>query len=180
MGEALAGGGAGSVVAVSSGVGSCDLYENAIVTGTDEAVASLVAFGPEAVHRLRQHLTGEMRPAIPEGTSDRLVLDNLMWVSHEVAGAYPDEFLVAFANDRWNENPFVCAGLGAIRRREVTERLLHILTSKNHWLRVDAAVALRGHTHPDLEGALAEALDDPDELVRYHVEERLAELRGEP
>ena len=151
-----------------------------MVDGTDEAIAAWIATGPESVHRLHQELTRELRVVVPEGTSDRLLLDNLMWASHEVARAFSDEFLSAFADDRWDENPFVCSGLGAIRRPEVTERLMRILRSKNHWLRIDAAVALRGHRHPDLEAVLVAALDDPDYLVRYHVEERLAEVGDEP
>lgn len=151
-----------------------------MVDGTDEAIAAWIATGPGSVHRLHQELTRELRVAVPEGTSDRLLLDNLTVASYKVARAFPDEFLTVFADDRWDENPFVCSGLGAIRRPEVTERLMRILRSKNHWLRIDAAVALRGHRHPDLEAALVAALDDPDYLVRYHVEERLAEVGDEP
>jgi len=40
-------------------------------------------------------------------------------------------------------------------------------------------VALRGHRHPGLEAVLVAALEDPDYLVRYHVEERLAEVSDE-
>jgi HEAT repeat protein len=152
------------------------LFTRAMVEGTDEAIAAWIATGPESVRRLRQHLTGEQRIVVPEGTSGRLLLDNLGWTSHEVARAFPDEFLSAFADDRWDEDPFVCSGLGAIRRPEVTERIMRILTSGNQWLRIDAAVALRGHHHPALETVLVAALEDPDYLVRYHVEERLAEI----
>jgi hypothetical protein len=152
------------------------LFTRALVDGTDEAIAAWIATGPESVHRLRRELTAELRAVVPEGTHDRLLLDNLMWASHQVARAFPDQFLSTFEDDHWDENPFVCSGLGAIRRREVTERLMRILRSTNHWLRIDAAVALRGHRHPDLEAALVAALDDPDYIVRYHVEERLAEL----
>ncbi len=155
------------------------LFTQVLVDGTDEAIAAWIATGDETVHRLHQELTGERRTALPEGTPDRLLLDNLMWASHEVAGAFPDEFLSAFADGRWDENPFVCSGLGAIRRPEVTERLMRILKSENHWLRIDAAVALRNHRHPDLEAALVAALLDPEYLVRYHVEERLAELEDQ-
>ena len=83
------------------------------------------------------------------------------------------------ADGRWDENPFVCSGLGTIRRPEVTERLMRILRSKNQWLRIDAAVALRGHQHPELQTALVAALQDPDYLVRYHVEERLTEIEDQ-
>jgi len=150
-----------------------------MVDGTEEAIAAWIGTGPESVHRLYQQLTHELRVVVPEGTSDRLLLDNLGWASHEVARAFPDEFLSVFADDRWDESPFVCSGLGTIRRPEVTERLMRILRSKNHWLRIDAAVALRGHRHPDLEAVLVAALEDPDYLVRYHVEERLAEVGDE-
>lgn len=155
------------------------LFTRVLVDGTDEAIARWIAAGPESVHRLRQELTRELPAVVPEGTPDRVLLDNIGWASHEVARAFPDEFLSAFADGRWDESYVVCSGLGAIRRPEVTERLMRILKSKNHWLRIDAAVALRGHRHPDLEAALVAALEDPDELVRYHVEERLAEMGGE-
>jgi hypothetical protein len=169
-----------SVVAVPGDSEPDRLFTRVIVDGTDEAIAVWIATGPESVHRLYQELTRELRAVVPEGTSDRLLLDNLRWASHEVARAFPDEFLSAFADDRWDEDPFVCSGLGAIRRPEVTERLMRILRSKNHWLRIDAAVALRGHRHPDLVAVLVAALKDPDYLVRYHVEERLAEVGDEP
>ena len=156
------------------------LFAQALVDGTDEAIAGLIATGPGTVHRLLQELTGERRATVPEGTADRLLLDNLTWISHEVARAFPDEFLTAFTEDHWDENSFVCSGLGAIQRPEVTERLMRILTSKNKWLRISAAVALRDHRHPDLKAALVAALEDPDYLVRYHVEERLAEREGQP
>jgi hypothetical protein len=152
------------------------LFAQVLIDGTDEAIAAWIATGPESVHRLRQELTRERSVILPKGTSDRLVLDNLTWACHEVARAFPAEFLATFAEDHWDENPFVCSGLGAIRRPEVTERLMRILTGKNHWLRISAAVALRNHRHPDLKAALVAALGDPDDIVQYHVEERLAEL----
>ena len=153
-----------------------DLFTRVLVDGTDEAIEAWLATGPTTVHRLRQELTGERRATIPRGTSMRLVLDNLGGASHETADSYPDEFLAAFADESWNASPTVTTGLGAIRRPEVTERLMRILESESHWLRISAAAALRGHEHPNLEAALVVALDDPDELVRYHVAERLAEM----
>lgn len=155
------------------------LFTLVIVEGTGEAIASWIAAGPAAVRRLRQELTGERRISVPESTSPRDLLDNLMSASYEAARAFPDEFLAAFADSRWDESPAACCGFGAIRRPEVTERLMRILRSKSHWLRINAAVALRGHHHPDLEAALVTALEDPDYLVRYHVEERLAEIRNQ-
>lgn len=169
-----------SVTTVATNPDPERLFTRVLVDGTAEAVAAWIDSGPESVRRLHQELTRELRVVVPEGTSERLLLDNLGWASHEVARAFPDEFLSAFADDRWDENPFVCSGLGAIRRPEVTERLMRILRSENHWLRIGAAAALRGHRHPDLEAALSAALDDPDHIVRYHVEERLAEFGDEP
>lgn len=155
------------------------LFAQVLVDGTDEAFEVWIASGPGSVHRLFRELSGERRASVPDGTPDRLLLDNLRRASYEAARAFPDEFLSVFADDRWDENPFVCSGLGAIRRPEVTERLMRILTSDDHWLRVDAAVALRGHRHPDLEAALLAAMLDPDYLVRYHVEQRMAEIAEE-
>lgn len=155
------------------------LFAAAIVEGTDQAIAAWIADGPGGVYRLRQELTRERRIHLPEGTSDRFILDNLRLASCEAARAFPDEFLTAFADTRWDEDPFACAGFGAIRRPKVTERLLRTLQSKDHWLRIDAAVALRGHQHPDLKAALEAALEDPDYLMRYHVEERLAEIAAQ-
>ena len=151
-------------------------FVRVLTEGTDEAINAWIAEGPRSVARLRHELSGKHRAAVPEGTAERELLDNLMWASHEVAAALPDEFLEAFHNEKWDENPFVCSGLGAIRRPEVTERLIGILKTQNHWLRMSAAVALRGHSHPELHAALIDAQEDPDDLVRYHVEERLAEL----
>jgi hypothetical protein len=155
-------------------------FARVLIDGTDEAITSWIADGSDAVGRLRQELSGERRAAIPDGISDRARLDNLIWASHEVASAFPDEFLSTFHDARWDEDPFVCFGLGAIRRPEVTERLMRILRDQGHWLRIDAAVALSGHDHPELRAALMRAREDPDYIVRYHVEERLAELQNQP
>ncbi len=152
------------------------LFATALIEGTDEALAAWVTVGPEAVDQLGRYLSRELQLPIPNGTSDRVVLDNLSSASFAVARAYPDDYWAAFESGRWDENPFVCIGLGAIRRPEVTERLMRILRNGNQWLRIDAAVALRGHRHPMLEAALFAALEDPDSIVRYHVEERLAEM----
>jgi hypothetical protein len=155
------------------------LFTQVLLDGSDEAIANWIATGAEAVRRLHRELTGERRVVLPKGTPDRLFLDNLTWASHEVAGAFPDQFLATFADRRWDEDPFVCSGLGAICRPEVTERLMRILASQDQWLRLSAAVALRDHRHPNLKAALEDALRDPDYLVRHHVEERLAELDDE-
>ena len=151
-------------------------FVRVLTEGTDEAINAWIAHGPGSVARLRHELSGTRRAVIPQGTSERELLDNLTWASHELASAFPDEFLAAFHDEKWDENPFVCSGLGAIRRPEVTERLIRILKTQNRWLRISAAVALRGHSHPELHTALMDAQEDPDYLVRYHVEERLAEL----
>jgi hypothetical protein len=155
------------------------LFTQVLLEGTDEAIALWLGTGAGAVRRLHQELTGEQRVVVPKGTPDRLLLDNLTWASHEVAGAFPDEFLATFADNHWDEDPFVCSGLGAIHRPEVTERLMRILTNQDQWLRVSAAAALRDHRHPNLKAVLEDALQDPDYLVRYHVEERLGELDDE-
>ncbi|MEB3323398.1 MAG: HEAT repeat domain-containing protein [Synechococcaceae cyanobacterium] len=155
-------------------------FTRVLVEGTDGAIAAWIATGPASVHRLHQELTRERRVVVPDGTPDRLVLDNLTQACRKVAGAYPDEFLATFADERWDGDPFVCAGLGAIRRPAVTKRLMRMLRSDDKWLRVGAAAALRGHRHRDLEAVLVTALEDPDSLVRYHVEERLTELGHEP
>ncbi len=155
------------------------LFTQALVEGSTDAVTAWLEAGPETVQRLRRELTGEQRIVVPEGTPDRLLLDNLTWASHETARMFPEPFLAAFADDRWDENPFVCAGLGAIHRPETTERLMTILRTGSRWLRIGAAVALRGHEHPQLKEAFAAALDDPDEIVQYHASQRLAELSGQ-
>jgi hypothetical protein len=155
------------------------LFTAVLVEGTEEAVASWIGFGPSVMPRLRQELAGERHISVPVGTSQRDLLDNLMVAAYEAARVFPEEFLASFAEDRWDGSPAVCSGLGAIRRPEVTARLLRILKSGDLWRRVDAAVALRGHRHPDLKEALQTALQDPEYLVRYHAQERLDDLASE-
>lgn len=152
------------------------LFTAVLVKGTDEAGDAWIASGPQGVERLRRELTGQQHLQIPEGVHQRDVLDNLAHASRLVASAYPDEFLAAFPSPQWDDNSFVCAGLGGIRRPEVTKRLMRLLGHEDRWVRIQAAVALGGHQHRGLQSALLDALDDPDDLVRYHVEERLAEL----
>jgi hypothetical protein len=105
-------------------------------------------------------------------------VDNLQWASRVVASAYPDEFLATFAPSVWDTNWFVCSGWGGIRRPEATKRLMCLLGHEDKWIRISAAVALRGHRHRGLRSVLPAAMDDPEDLVRYHVEERLQELDG--
>lgn len=152
------------------------LFARALTDGTDEALAAWIASGPESVNRLRSELTGERMVAAPDGMSPRELIDNLQASSHAVASAYPEEFLGAFADRVWDKNTFVCTGLGAINRPGVTRRLMRLLQSDDQWVRVHTAVALRGHRHRGLRSVLIAALEDPDDLVRYHVEQRLAEM----
>lgn len=154
------------------------LFAAVLIEGTDDAADAWIASGPEAVDRLRTQLNGEDRVQIPEGVHPRDVLDNLTWASRRIASAYPDEFLASFPPSEWDGSPAVCSGLGGIRRPEATKRLMRLLGHEDKWVRVTAAVALQGHRHRGLKSALLAALDDPEHLVRYHVEERLAEQDG--
>jgi hypothetical protein len=146
-----------------------------VAKGTDDAGEAWVALGPEGVTRLHAELSGEYRVRMSD-VHPRDVLDNLTWASLLIARSYPDQFLAIFPSPEWDDNSVVCAGLGGIRRPEVTKRLMRLLGHEDKWIRVQAAVALRGHRHRGLQSALLSALDDPEDLVRYHVEERLAEL----
>ena len=152
------------------------LFAAVLVEGTNQAADAWIAFGPEGVSRLHTELSGEHRVQIPEGVHQRDVLDNLVQASRLIGSAYPDEFLAAFGSSEWDDNSFVCAGLGGIRRPDVTKRLMRLLGHEDKWVRIQAAVALGGHRHRGLQSVLLAALDDSDYLVRYHVEERLAEL----
>lgn len=58
------------------------------------------------------------------------------------------------------------------------EEFLATLGHDDKWIRIQAAAALRGHRHRGLRSVLLAATEDPEDLVRYHVEERLAELDG--
>jgi hypothetical protein len=154
------------------------LFTAVLVEGTDDAAQEWLTSGPEAVNRLRMELSGERRARIPEAAQPKVVLDHLTWASRLVASAYPDAFLATFSSPDWDDNPFVCSGWGGIRQPEATKRLMRLLGHEDKWIRIQAAVALRGHRHRGLQSALLAARDDPDHLVRYHVEERLAELGG--
>lgn len=154
------------------------LFAAVLIEGTDEAAGAWIAAGPKGVSRLRTELNGEHPVPVPEGVHVRDVLDNLAWASRLVASAYPDEFLVTFSSSDWDDNSFVCSGLGGIRRPEATKRLMPLLGHEDKWIRIQAAVSLQGHRGRGLRSALLVARDDPEDLVRYHVEERLAELDG--
>lgn len=154
------------------------LFEAVLIEGTDDAAEAWVALGPEGVDRLRAELNGERRVPIPEGVHTKTVLDNFAHASRLIASAYPEVFLGAFESSEWDGNAGVVAGLGGIRRADATRRLMRLLRHDDKWIRIQAAVALRDHRHPGLRSALMAALDDPEDLVRYHVEERLAELDG--
>ena len=152
------------------------LFARALVEGTDDAVAVWVADGPASVDRLRRELSGAGTVELPPDTSQRDLLDNLRVAAYAVASAYPDAFLAAFGDPRWDGNGFVCAGLGAIHRPSVTRHLMRLLSHQDPWLRLDAVVVLRGHRHRSLRAALRLALEDSDDLVIYHAEQRLQEL----
>ena len=154
------------------------LFSAVLIEGTDEAVDAWIASGPEAVSRLCMELTGEHAVQVPNVVHPRDVVDNLQWASRVVASAYPDEFLATFTPSEWDTNSFVCSGLGGIRRPDATKRLMRLLGHEDKWIRISAAVALRGHRHRGLRTVLLAAMDDPEDLVRYHVKERLQELDG--
>jgi hypothetical protein len=153
------------------------LFAAVLIEGTDQAADAWIASGPEGVvGRLHAELNGEHRVPLPGGVHPRDVIDNLALASRLAGSAYPDEFLAAFPSSEWDGNSFVCSGLGAIRRPEATKRLMRLLGHHDKWVRIAAAAALQGHRHRALRSALLAALDDPEDLVRYHVEERLSEL----
>lgn len=154
-------------------------FDRAIAEGTDSAFAEWLATGPECVTRLEEELNGSRKAQVPAHRDPRLFFDNLSGAAFWAAKKYPGEFLRVFADPQWDDNTFVCCGLGAIHSPEATERLLRLLSHRDKWVRMQAAVGLAGHRHPGLATALAQARSDPDYLVRYHVEKRLAELRAE-
>ena len=154
------------------------LFAAVLIEGTDAAGDAWTGSGPEGVSRLHAELSGEHRVRVPDGVHSRDFLDNLTWASGLIASVYPDEFLATFRSSDWDDNVFVCAGLGEIQRPEATKRLMRLMGHEDKWIRINAAVALRGHRHRGLQSVLLAALNDPDDLVRYHVEARLVELEG--
>lgn len=152
------------------------LFRGVLFDGTDQAIEAWIASGPDAVRRLQAELSGESRVEIPEGMHSRDFLDNLTWACHLLGAAHPDEFLDTFMSPDWYGNPFVISGLGGTLHPRATRRLMRLLTNDDEWVRVNAAVALCGHRHRGLRSVLLSAMDDPSNLVRYHVEERLEEL----
>lgn len=157
-----------------------ELFRDAVVLGTPDALEAWADQGPKSVARLRDELSDQRRVSIPSGTSQRLVLDNLIAAAATVAGRYPDEFLESFSDREWDSIVEVCAGLGEIHTTRATLRLMKLLRTGSRWVRIHAAAALRGHQHRGLRSVLIMALDDPDELVHYHVTERLAEIDDSP
>ena len=105
-------------------------------------------------------------------------MDNLQWASRVVASAYPDEFLATFTPSEWDTNWFVCSEWGGIRRPEATKRLMRLLGHEDKWIRISAAVALRGHRHRGVRAVLLPAMDDPEDLGPLPLQGRLQELDG--
>ncbi len=154
------------------------LFITVLVEGTETVTDAWIALGPKGLDRLRRELSGEVRADIPGDVHPKVVIDNLTWASRKIGTAYPEEFLSTFPSPQWDSNPFVCAGLGGIQLPDATRRLMRLLSHDDKWIRIQAAAALRGHRHRGLESALLAARDDPEFLVRYQVEERIAELAG--
>lgn len=156
-----------------------ELFAAVLLEGGKRDIESWLATGPGVVTRLRDELTRARRVELPPGRSFKAMMDNMAAAAFASAEAHPDVFLRVFSAKRWNESPIVCTGLGAIKRSEATSRLIHCLNSPDRWVRISAADALRGHLHPDLEPALRGALEDEDELVRWHVQQRLDEITSD-
>lgn len=152
------------------------LFIAALADGTEESIDAWIASGPGAVRRLHAELSGENRVDFPEGVHPRDFLDNLIWACHRLGAAYPEEFLEMFQSPEWSTNPFVISGLGGTSMPQATRRLMRLMGDEDEWVRVNAAVALRGHQHRGLRSVLLTALDDSSHLVRYHAGERLREL----
>lgn len=155
---------------------SDELFAAVLIEGAKASIESWVSTGPGIVTQLRDELMGRTRVELPPGSSFKAMLDNLTAAALAAAEAHPDVFLQVFAAERWEKSPTVCTGLGAIKRPEATIRLIRCLSNPDRWVRVSAAAALRGHHHPDLEPALRAALDDEEDLVTWHVQQRLDEL----
>ena len=128
------------------------------------------------MRRLYAELSGEDRVELPDGLHSRDFLDNLTWSCHLLGAAFPNEFLEIFESAKWSTNAFVISGLGGTLKPEATRRLIRLMANEDEWVRINAVVALRGHCHRGMRSVLLSALEDSNDLVRYHAGERLGEL----
>jgi len=152
------------------------LFRAALSEGSEEAIGEWIASGPEAVRRLYVELSGEHRVEVPDGLHPRDFLDNLNRSCHLLGAAYSNEFMETFESAKWSTNPFVISGLGGTPKPEATRRLIRLMANEDEWVRINAVVALRGHRHRGMRSVLLTALQDSNDLVRYHAGERLSEL----
>jgi hypothetical protein len=156
------------------------LLQTAFIKGDEASVEALVAAGPECVSRFRDVLNGDLRLDLPPDRA-RTLIDNATTVSCKIAATYPAKYVASFADVSWMRHSEVLAGLGYTQRPEAVPVLVTSLSSELPGAtRLSAAIALRYFPGPEPIRALNAALNDPDDLVRYHAQASLVALGVSP
>jgi HEAT repeat protein len=153
----------------------------AVVTqGSDEDMDAWASTGRAGVLILRDALQPGFARLDWEGLHDRDVLDGLATAFTAIAARHPDEFLQVFEGAAFDENTFVLDGLGHIDDARATARLVSASASRDHGVRMHAAIGLGGRPAPEAREALLKLQADPDFLVRHHASQSLAAIgRGD-
>jgi hypothetical protein len=153
-----------------------DAFIAAIRSGDGPAFERYLEYGPEVVDhqyalKAGLHHTEPIR-------SSKSIVENARFLLDDVAARYPQQFLAAFADQRWDEDADAVGALGYTGDPVVVPRLVRILGSGSSETRVASAIALRMVDDPRRVAALRAALDGTERSVAYHVLASLAEIGG--
>jgi hypothetical protein len=146
--------------------------------GSEEDIEAWAATGPAGVLLLRGALQPGFARVEWEGLHDRDVLDGLATAFIAIAERYPEDFLEVFAGATFDENTFVLDGLGHVDDARATARLVSASASREHGIRMHAAIGLGRRPVPEAREALLRLQADRDFLVRHHASQSLAALGG--
>lgn len=152
------------------------LLRVAIDRGSEEDVRAFVDTGRDGLTALRRAMwpkeTGKWRGSLDQS-------ENMGHVVGSIAERWPAEFLVVFGDASHDGNDtLVLIGLGRVKDRVATSRLI-AATSATRWaLRAEAASGLGGRQADDVERALVALLDDPEPVVRLQAINSLASAGG--
>jgi HEAT repeat protein len=151
--------------------------QSALRDASPEALSTWADTGMAGLLALRDYLTDAdgSRSWAPD-VHPKVAIDNTVEAVVAIAAAHPNAFLEVFSDDRLDVNTFVLNGLGQIDDPRATRRLINATRSRERWARMCAAIGLSRRASPAASVALADLIDDPEYLVRYHAMRSLASV----
>jgi len=154
-----------------------DAYTAAIREGPGPAFDRYLDLGPTVVDHVRAIRADDHHVQPPSGFP-RTFVEHASFLLADVAARYPQEFLAAFVDERWDDDSDVVTALAYTDDPTVPPRLARVLRTGSRFARVSSAVGLGRFDDPEAVAALLGALDDPEYLVIFHAIASLGDVGG--